>query len=164
MPSAASSIRRLLKEIATLGFIGYLPVAPGTWGTLAGLAFFMCFRLSFPLHLSAITFCIVVGMIASGIAEELIGEHDSSHIIIDEFTGFLISLLALPQTPGYVIAAFLLFRFFDILKPLPIRTVERLLSGGIGIMSDDIMAGVLTNLVLQGWHVLHPYILFGGWV
>jgi phosphatidylglycerophosphatase A len=97
-------------------------------------------------------------------AEKMIGEHDSSHIIIDEFTGFLISLLALPQTPGYVIAAFLLFRFFDILKPLPIRTVERLLSGGIGIMSDDIMAGVLTNLVLQGWHVLHPYILFGGWV
>ena len=162
MPSAASSIKRLLKGIATLGFVGYLPIAPGTWGTLAGLAFFMCFRLSFQLYLSATVFCIIVGMIASGIAEQMIGEQDSSHIIIDEFTGFLISVIALPQTPGYVIAAFLLFRFFDILKPVPIRTVERLLPGGIGIMSDDIIAGIFTNLVLQGWHALHPNILSGG--
>lgn len=164
MPSAATSIRRLLKEIATLGFIGYLPVAPGTWGTLAGLAFVICLRLSLPLHLSAIAFCTIAGMIASGIAEEMIGEQDSSHIIIDEFTGFLISFIALPRTPEYFIAAFLLFRFFDILKPMPIRTVERLLPGGIGIMADDIMAGVFTNLILQGLHVLHPNILSGGWV
>jgi phosphatidylglycerophosphatase A len=162
--NSTSSVRRLLKEIATLNFIGYLPVAPGTWGTLAGLAFFMCFRLSLPLHLSAIAFCTVVGIIASGIAEEMIGEQDSSHIIIDEFTGVLISLFALPRTPGYIIAAFLLFRFFDILKPLPIRMVEKMLPGGIGIMSDDIMAGVFTNLVLQGWHVLYRNILSGGWV
>jgi phosphatidylglycerophosphatase A len=153
-----SFIRRALKQIATLGFIGYLPVAPGTWGTLAGLFFLIFFRMSLLVYLSFITLCIAVGIIASGTTEEMIGERDSGHIIIDEFTGYLISLLALPQTIGYCAAAFFLFRFLDILKPPPIRTMEDLLTGGIGIMADDIMAGVCTNLTLQAWRLLHPVI------
>jgi phosphatidylglycerophosphatase A len=153
-----SFARRALKQIATLGFIGYLPAAPGTWGTLAGLLFLIFFRMPLPVYLSFIALCIAVGIIASQTAEEMIGERDSGHIIIDEFTGCLISLLALPQTTAYCAAAFFLFRFFDILKPPPIRTIETLLTGGVGVMADDVLAGACTNLTLQAWRLLHPVI------
>jgi len=156
--SSNTLITRTLKQIATLGFIGYLPVAPGTFGTLAGLFFLIFFRMPFPVYLLFASLCVAVGIIASRTAEEMIGERDSGHIVIDEFTGYLISMFALPQTIGYLAAAFFLFRFFDILKPPPIRTVEGLLAGGIGIMTDDIMAGVCTNLTLQAWRLLHPVI------
>jgi phosphatidylglycerophosphatase A len=150
--------RRALKQIATLGFIGYLPAAPGTWGTLAGILFLISFRMPLLVYFSFVILCIAVGIFASQTAEEMIGERDSGHIIIDEFTGCLISLLALPQTTAYFTSAFFLFRFFDILKPPPIRTVETLLKGGVGIMADDVLAGACTNLTLQAWRLLHPVI------
>jgi phosphatidylglycerophosphatase A len=78
-------------------------------------------------------------------------EKDSKKIIIDEFIGFYVSVLYLPKTLGFAVAAFLLFRFFDILKPLFISKVEKTLSSGLGIMADDIMAGIYANIVLQIW-------------
>lgn len=141
----------LLKHIATLGFIGYLPFAPGTWGTLAGLIFVIFANPSIPVHLAFIIAVAVIGVVASDTAEKIIGEADSGHIVIDEFAGYLVSVSFLPHTYGYLIAGFLLFRIFDILKPFPIRTLERALKGGAGIMADDILAGIFTNVILQVW-------------
>ncbi len=147
----AMSLRSLLKQIATLWFIGYLPVAPGTWGSFAGLVFVALVPVSLPALLGTIVGGTVLGIIAADAAEKAIGQADSGHIIIDEFIGYLVSVVFIPHTYGYLVAAFLLFRFFDILKPFPIRTVEKKLSGGLGVMADDILAGMVTNLVLQIW-------------
>ncbi len=146
-----SFIASLLKNIATLGFIGYLPVAPGTWGTAAGVIFIMLIPLSQTALLVLIISGILIGTVAAGTAERLIGETDSSHIIVDEFVGFLVSVVFIPHSYGYLASAFLLFRIFDILKPFPIGWVEKAVKGGAGIIADDIMAGIFTNLVLQIW-------------
>ena len=132
-------------------FVGYLPVAPGTWGTLAGLIIAALLPVSPVVRLTIIAIGIIIGAAAADVAERVIGETDSGHIVIDEFVGFLISVVFVPQTYGYLAAAFLLFRFFDILKPFPIRNLERTIKGGAGIMADDILAGFLTNVVLQIW-------------
>jgi phosphatidylglycerophosphatase A len=149
--SANKFFRPLLKNIATLGFVGYLPVAPGTWGTLAGLLLVGFLSLSATAHLVVIIGVTCIGIVSSGVAEQMIGETDSGHIIIDEVAGFLVSVLFLPRTHGYLIAGFLLFRIFDILKPFPIRKLEKALKGGPGIMGDDILAGLYTNMILQVW-------------
>lgn len=134
--------------IATVFYVGYMPVAPGSMGSFAAL-FLYYFIGADPLLLgAAIVLCILLGLLTAGRAERLFGGKDSGEIIIDEFAGMLVSLYLLPPTMGYIVAAFLLFRFFDIIKPGPIRTVERL-GGSLGIMLDDILAGVCTNLILR---------------
>lgn len=144
----------LLRIIATLGFIGYLPVAPGTFGSLVAMVFFVLVRPSPALHAVLVAAITFAGTIASHHAEKLLKEKDSRHIIIDEFSGYALSVIFLPATLPYFFAAFLLFRFFDILKPPPIRWIERILPGGIAIMADDLMAGIYTNALLQIWILL----------
>jgi len=92
----------------------------------------------------------ILGVYVSHQAEKEFGK-DSGHIVIDEFCGYLVSVLFVPRTPGYLLAAFVLFRFFDILKPPPIRGIERSVPGGAGIMSDDVVAGIYANICLQVW-------------
>jgi len=118
----------------------------------AALVFFV--RLPAAAHVLIIVSCAVVGIIASGVAEEVIGKKDSGHIIIDEFVGMLISVLFIPLTAGYILAGFLLFRLFDIFKPFPIRQIESSLKGGIGIMADDIAAGIAANIFIQAWKTI----------
>jgi len=144
----------ILKNIALLGFIGYLPFAPGTFATLFGVVFFAFLKPSFPVHFFLLAAVSVVGTVASGRTEKMLNEKDSSHIVIDEFAGYALSILSLPLTLPYLIAAFLLFRFFDILKPPPIRWIEKTLPGGAGIMADDLMAGIYANVLLQAWKAL----------
>jgi len=146
-----SFIQLILKNIATLGFTGYIPYAPGTFGTLIGLIFFMLLKPSLSLHLIILFITISLGIYASSAAEKILNEKDSPKIVIDEFSGFLVSVLFLPFTPNLVLSAFLLFRFFDIIKPLGIRKLEKTLSNGAGIMADDILAGIYTNIILQIW-------------
>lgn len=144
-----------LKYIATLGFIGYLPFAPGTFGTLAAVIFMVILKPSLPLHIGLTVFFIIAGIVSSGRAEELFRQKDPRHIVIDEFAGYMAALLFLPLSLGYIIAAFVLFRFFDILKPPPLRRLEDVFNGGFGIMADDIGAAVYTNLGLQLWKLLN---------
>lgn len=141
----------LLKNLSTLGFIGYLPIAPGTFGSLSAVLFFALLKPPLSVHIFMTVLVAVVGTIASHRAEKILNEKDSRHIVIDEFAGYALSLLFLPPTLPYFIAAFLLFRFFDILKPPPIRWMEHTFTGGLGIMADDLAAGIYTNLLLQIW-------------
>lgn len=143
----------VLKTLATLGPVGYLPAAPGTWGSLAALAVVVLFRPSPPVHLLVTVLVVVIGTAAAQEAERLLGKKDSGHIVIDEFAGYLCAMAFLPRSAGYLLASFILFRIFDILKPPPFRRLEGL-SGGPGIMADDIAAGVATNLMLQLWRLL----------
>lgn len=134
--------------IATVFYIGYLPVAPGSLGSFAALFLYALVKDSPQLMGVGIILCVLLGFLTAGRAERLFGDKDAGEIIIDEFAGMLVALYLLPATMGYIVAAFLLFRFFDIIKPKPIKSLERL-GGSLGIMLDDLLAGVYANLILQ---------------
>jgi phosphatidylglycerophosphatase A len=144
----------LLRHIATLGFIGYIPLAPGTFGSLTACVLFILLKPSLIVHIMILLFLIPIGVIASHYAEILLKDKDSSHIVIDEFCGYFLSVLFLPSGALYLFSAFFLFRFFDILKPFPIRKIGSVLGGGKGIMADDITAALYTNLILQIWKII----------
>ncbi|MEW6571636.1 MAG: phosphatidylglycerophosphatase A [Nitrospirota bacterium] len=144
----------IFKYISTLGFIGYLPLAPGTFGSLVGLLVLFLLKPPPLLHLAILSVVIPIGIVSSHSAERLLSEKDSRHIVIDEFCGYLLSMLFLPLSIGYAAAAFFLFRILDILKPFPIRRME-LIGGGKGIMADDAVAALYTNFVLQAWKLVH---------
>ena len=144
-------MQALLKHIATLGPIGYLPFAPGTFGSLAGLVSVWFFPLSLQWHLLLIISGTLIGSLAATAAEKQFKQKDSGKIIIDEFIGIYVTVILIPRTPAFLIAAFLLFRFFDIFKPLMIRNIENALKNGKGVMADDILAGIYANAILQIW-------------
>lgn len=139
------------KVIATGAGLGYIQPAPGTIGALGGWAIGLALLqwCSYP-YIWLIILIIIFGLLgvwASGSLETIWGE-DPSKVVIDEIIGIWISMLFLP--PGWIalIAAFVLFRIFDIYKPLYIRKAEQL-KGGWGIMADDVLAGVYTNICIQ---------------
>ncbi len=142
-----------VKNIATVGFVGYLPVAPGTWGSLAALIFIAVFKFSAPVYVLVTVFVIAVGTVSAHEVEKPLGRKDPGLIVIDEFAGYLVSMMFLPQSAGYFFSAFILFRIFDILKPPPLKKLQEL-QGGMGVMLDDIAAGIYTNLILQLWRLL----------
>ncbi len=146
--------KNISKVIATVFFIGYVHFAHGTCGSIAAFLFVLIVKPSnFSLAI-IIIISFVAGVISSHIAEKEFGIKDSPKIVIDEFVGYLVSIAFLPLTLGYLISAFFLFRFFDILKPIPIINIQRRFHGGMGIMLDDIAAGIFTNVILQVWRIL----------
>ncbi len=128
---------------------GYSPIAPGTAGSaLAALLYWFIFpRDQLVVFLiTAVTFAFSIPV--AGRAEKIYGKKDSPHIVIDEFVGFWMSVIFLPYSVNLLVAAFLLFRLFDVIKPFYIRDAQRL-PGGWGVVMDDFFAGVLTNVILQ---------------
>ncbi|MFQ5521437.1 MAG: phosphatidylglycerophosphatase A [Candidatus Methylomirabilia bacterium] len=139
--------------IATVGGVGYVPVAPGTAGSLLALGMLWVLSLS-PLGLALLLLAVVVvGGWASGRAERLIGRKDPSSVVVDEVAGMVLSVLALPRELVLFLAAFFLFRVLDILKPFPARQSQALV-GGPGIMLDDLVAGAYTLAVVWGLQAL----------
>ena len=128
---------------------GYVPIAPGTAGTLVAIPIFLGLSsIPFPLYeLTILTFFFLASWI-SGEAQKDWGRKDHPRIVIDEIMGYLITMLWLPKTILFIIFGFLLFRFFDIVKPPPIRLMEKA-KGGYGVVLDDVVAGVYANIVLQ---------------
>ena len=146
---------RLALFLATGCYLGFLPLAPGTWGSLATtLAFLLVYRVSFniepSLHLSAICLISLVGVLASAAVARRVGREDPGIVVIDEIAGQLLTFFLVPVSWVSLLAGTILFRLFDIFKPYPIRRLESL-PGGVGIMADDLLAGVFANLVLQTW-------------
>jgi len=149
--------RHLVMLLATGGYVGRIPIASGTFGSLLGIP--ICFALSKMFWMSAALFVVgftLVAMWAADEAESALGRKDPGAIVIDEIAGMLVSLLALPFTVSTVVAGFLMFRILDIIKPPPIRQAERYFRGGVGVVMDDIMAGAATNILLRIWLVFVP--------
>ena len=139
----------LAKVVATAFGSGYSPVAPGTAGSLVGLALFVPLAgRSLPVQLAAVAIVTVVGALAGGRVATILGLEDPGLVVVDEVAGQWVTLLALPFTPVIAVAGFLLFRVMDIVKPWPARDLENL-PGGWGIMADDLAAGVYAHLVLR---------------
>lgn len=136
---------------------GYGPIAPGTWGSLPGLA--MAWGLDriagrWAVLLGAASFALA-GVWAAGRAEELLGEKDPGRVVVDEIAGQMVALLFLPTTAQLLVVAFVLFRVLDVLKPWPADRLENL-AGGSGIMADDLMVGLYANLILHGLALWRP--------
>ena len=135
---------------ATGCYIGKIPFAPGTFGSLLGLP--ICYLLSctssFYSFLFILAFVLLLIRIA-GKAEEIIGKKDAPEIVIDEIAGMMITLFGLSFNFFVVFLGFILFRLLDILKPFPISYVEKKLSGGTAIMLDDVVTGIIANIILR---------------
>jgi len=142
--------------VATFFGVGYLPVAPGTWASLlaALLIFFTPLsRLPFAFLALITVMVYAIGIPAAAMIEKHFQKKDPRQCVIDEVAGQLVSVWLLPRQAGFYVAAFLLFRIFDILKPFPINKSEAL-PHGIGIMTDDVLAGFFTMALLQATRFL----------
>lgn len=129
---------------------GAAPKAPGTFGTLAALPlWWLLSQLSFDAYLLVVLVAFIVGIWLCQKTSDDIGVHDHGGIVWDEFVGLWIALIAVPSHWFWVLLGFVLFRLFDIWKPWPIRQIDRRVEGGLGIMLDDVIAGVYALLVLQ---------------
>ncbi len=140
---------RLVVAIATGAYVGYVPPAPGTLGSLLGLV------LLWPLEAGTtqvlVTLCLIgVGIVVAGRAADAMGERDPSAVVIDEIAGIAVATMLLPSRFLERAIAFLLFRLFDVSKPFPVRQAERL-PGGVGIVGDDVLAGLYANLLVHAW-------------
>lgn len=135
--------------IATVFFIGYFPVAPGTVASAFTMTVLWFLKPSDAVILFILIASFISGIFASGKIQKQSQKKDPSFIVIDEFAGYLTAVIFLPFSFKNLFAGFILFRFFDILKPPPIRQIEDRTGDGFGIMIDDIIAGVMTNLLLR---------------
>jgi phosphatidylglycerophosphatase A len=138
----------LVKLIATVGGVGYLPVAPGTWATAVGVAIAYFLGNNLPVYTILLLVLLALGIMTTGIMEKLLDQKDPSAACIDEVVGVMIALWALPLIWPVLICGFFLFRAFDMFKIYPINKLEAQ-PAGWGIMLDDCMAGVYTNLILR---------------
>jgi phosphatidylglycerophosphatase A len=139
--------------VVTVGGVGYAPVAPGTAGTLAAVPLVPlldALRTAAPLAaMVALAGLAGLAVWAASAAGPILGEEDSSRIVIDEVVGFLVASAFLDFSWWNVALAFCLFRLFDIVKPFPASWVERRLGGGLGVVGDDVVAGVFAGVVAR---------------
>lgn len=148
---------RLFMAIATGFGLGYLPKAPGTWGTLLALPIhYLIVQLPQQGYVAAIAIIIVIAILSAGAAEKIMDKPDPGSVVIDEVAGMLIAMIAIPAHPLAWLLAFGLFRLFDILKPFPVNFFDQRFHGGLGIVLDDLMAGLYALAALQ---LLWPLLL-----
>ena len=144
----ADSLGRAALFLASWFFTGLMPKAPGTIGTLAAIPMVWAIHFLGPVYGGVCLLILIsVAVMTSGLSEKLMGRGDPSEIVIDEVAGFSVTLFLLPLSWFNLTLGFFLFRLFDISKPFPIRSLEKV-KGGVGIVLDDILAGIYANLVL----------------
>ena len=146
--------RGLLDKIALISSIwfgvGLIPGMPGTLGTVAAIPLYAAGSLLSPQYQFSILLIIVIGAIwSSHRSQRILGSDDSPVIVVDEVAGYLLTTAFIPFTWSALAGGFFLFRFFDILKPPPIKSTEKKLKGGIGIVVDDLLAGVYAHISLR---------------
>jgi len=137
-----------IKIISTCFFVGYLPLIPGTFGSACGAFLYYLSRNNFCLYSIFLVGALCAGFLLSGKAEEIFQQKDSRRIVIDEVAGILISFLFIPYDLKLMLVGFFIFRALDALKPYPINKIQTS-RGSMGVMGDDILAGVYTNIILQ---------------
>jgi phosphatidylglycerophosphatase A len=154
-------MRRLGLFVATCGYLGYVPIAPGTFGSALGLAVFYGVRTtgSVSVEIAAILVIFAIGIWSGTVAEHHFGGVDPGPVVIDEVVGMLITLAFLPVNLTGAVVGFLVFRVLDVVKPWPSARFEKL-PGGLGVMADDGMAAVYGNLIMRGLIAATP----SGWL
>jgi len=146
---AALRLMQVLGVALATGFgVGYVPIAPGTFGSLLGLALWLLVPPSLLAQVAAVVVVFAIGAWSATETERRLNRTDPGPVVIDEVLGMWITMLAVPVSWSAALAGFLLFRVFDVIKPYPANRLEQL-HGGVGIMADDAMAGVYANLVLR---------------
>lgn len=146
-------MRALVVLLATAGGVGYSPVAPGTVGTLVALPLVAGLRRlaggSTPAYLALAAIVAAIAVWAAGRADAIFGEHDSGRIVVDEVAGMAVAGALLP--PGWLALAvgFVLFRVFDVWKPFPAGRIDRGVGGGLGVVGDDLVAGLYAGLAAR---------------
>jgi phosphatidylglycerophosphatase A len=136
--------------VATGFLVGTVPFAPGTFGSIIGLPVsFLLSRLNLLNSVICILAFILFAIGIASAAEKIIKQKDPGQIVIDEIAGLMVTLAGVPFNLKTALAGFVIFRVFDILKPFPIRALERRVGGGSGIVLDDVLAGIYGNLVLR---------------
>lgn len=143
-------IDRVAYFIATAGYVGRVPFAPGTAGSLVGVALYLLVRLSgsWIVEGAVVVLALLAGIWSAQVTERVVGRKDPGIIVVDEVLGMLVTLAFLDVTMSAAAAGFLLFRFFDVLKPFPAGRLEHL-RGGFGVMMDDAVAGLYSHIVLR---------------
>ena len=154
---------RLAVFLATAGYSGYFPIAPGTVGSAVGLVLYAAMRWLDPPYFAAAELAVMVCLFVAGVwagttAERYFGGIDPGPIVLDEVVGMLLTLALIPVGVTGAIAGFVLFRIFDVIKPFPARRFEAL-HGGLGVMADDAMAAVYANVSLRLVMLIAP-----GWI
>ncbi|MGC1952683.1 MAG: phosphatidylglycerophosphatase A [Gammaproteobacteria bacterium] len=133
---------------------GLVPVAPGTAGTALGVGLYLLImELPLPWYAATVLFLFCLGIGLTRAASRLLAVHDHPAIVWDEIVGYLVTMMAAPRHPGWILTGFVFFRIFDILKPWPIYQIDRRITGGLGIMLDDLVAGIYAWALLQGAHL-----------
>lgn len=136
--------------LATGFYVGRVPFAPGTLGSLVAFPVVILLAcLRWPMATAAVLLLIAAAVWIAGRAERQLGSRDPGAVVIDEIAGMCVTMLAIPLSFATGVAGFLLFRLFDIVKPPPIRQLDRRLQGGWGIVMDDVAAGIAANIVLR---------------
>ena len=136
--------------LATGFYVGNIPFAPGSFGSLIGLP--LCFALAGISLVPAVLctlFFIFFAVCIAGAAEKILKQNDPGCIVIDEIAGMMVALIGLPFNPITVTIGFIIFRILDILKPFPIRNLDKGVPGGLGVVADDVAAGIIANLLLR---------------
>jgi phosphatidylglycerophosphatase A len=141
-------VTRVALALATVLGVGYIPFAPGTFGTAAGLLLWALLPSSAAVQALAIVIVFAAGSWSGHVAERHFGRRDPGQVVVDEVLGMLITLFMIPAGWAGATAGFFLFRLSDIIKPYPANRLERL-HGGVGVMADDAMAAIYANLALR---------------
>ncbi len=143
-------MRSFLKQLAVLFGVGYFPKGPGTAATVATIPLVILLsKAGIFYYMAAVILLLPVGIMAAEVYERAMGGHDHKEIVIDEVLGFLIAMIWLPMTWQAILIGFVLFRVLDITKPLFIGYLDRKIQGGLGVMVDDVAAGIVVSLIMQ---------------
>ena len=149
----AALMRSVVILVASAGYIGYIPVASGTFGTLVGIPLFWAFdalhAVSVVVYLLAFVVLVATACWIAGKAEEFLNEHDSHKIVIDEVAGYVAATLFLTPTWTHVVLAFFIFRALDVLKPFPAGYIDANFPGGYGVVLDDVVSGLYSNVAVR---------------
>ncbi|NQT45909.1 MAG: phosphatidylglycerophosphatase A [Candidatus Omnitrophica bacterium] len=141
-------MKRAATLIASFFYLGKFPFAQGTVGSLGGVALYLLFWKDPALYTIVMIASIILGVWSAGVVERSVGIKDPSIVVIDEVAGFLVAFFMIPYKLSYLLIGFIIFRLFDIIKPPPAKAAEGLREGW-GIMTDDLIAGLYTQIILR---------------
>lgn len=129
---------------------GTIPYAPGTFGTLMAIPFFILLNtFTLPIYVTLVGAIVIFSIILSDQISKKLQIHDHPGMCLDEFCGFFITMTNAPMSWAWILFGFILFRFFDIVKPWPIRFLDENIGGGLGMILDDIVAGLFSMIIIQ---------------